>query len=64
MTDWQKRVVAEKQELEGKIVRLGAFKSSDAFEQVNESEKKRMGRQYDVMREYAEILGERISNFA
>lgn len=61
----QQRVVAEKAELDAKLEKLSAFISSDGFLTVvaDEEERGRLICQEEVMKQYSEILGERIAAF-
>lgn len=59
----QQRVVEEKQALDEKIEKLGAFVNDDKFTNVETAERTRLYRQFVVMRHYSEILGERIAAF-
>jgi len=60
---YQERVVNEKRELDSKRTKLGSFMCGDIFSKLDEDEKARLTRQFEVMGEYSEILGERISAF-
>lgn len=61
----QQRVVAEKAELDAKLEKLSAFISSDGFSTIvaDEEERGRLVCQEEVMKDYSEILGERIAAF-
>lgn len=59
----QIRVVGEKQEIDERVSKLGAFIKSDAFTNVETDERARLYRQLVVMKHYAKILGERIAAF-
>jgi hypothetical protein len=63
MQEWQQRVIDEKTELDGKIRRLDAFLKTDKAQNLPPGENPRMTRQLAVMREYRDILEERISDF-
>ena len=63
MQPHQQRVVDEKLELDGKIVRLDKFLEGDLFKSLPEEEKDRLVRQLRAMNEYFAILGERIAAF-
>jgi len=63
MKAYQQRVQDEKDELDTRISKLCSFCLSKAFRYVNLKEQERLIRQVDVMTEYSEILGERISAF-
>lgn len=65
MQDWQQRVVDEKAALDGNIERLNAFiNDANKFNGLPCDERVRLTNQEDVMRQYSDILGERIENFA
>lgn len=64
MEDYQKRVVDEKKELDEKIKKLSFFLSGKMIKSVSDEEKTRLENQKKAMREYSDILEERISNFA
>lgn len=59
----QRRVVQEKEELDYKIINLDKFLLTDIFNALPAEEQDRLSRQFDVMKEYASILGERIAAF-
>ena len=61
----QQRVVAEKAELDAKLEKLSAFISSDGFSTIvaDDEERGRLICQEEVMKQYSEILGERIAAF-
>jgi hypothetical protein len=64
MLPHQQRVVDEKLELDGKIGKLDEFiEHSPVYKRLGGKEQKRLCRQYDVMYEYSDILGERIDAF-
>lgn len=63
MQPHQQRVVAEKVELDEKIVKLRGFFGTTTWENVDPLEQDRMMRQYSAMSEYSNILGERIAAF-
>lgn len=63
MEQYQERVVEEKTELDGKVLKLQEFVSSDRFNLVEVGEANRMRNQLSVMMDYSNILGERITNF-
>lgn len=60
----EERVVKEKKDLDEKISNLGLFVAIDLFARLKNEEQSRLRRQLIVMREYSEILGERIANFS
>lgn len=61
----QQRVVQEKQELDEKLNKLSAFISSPNFTKIvnDEDEVARLVCQEEVMKDYSEILSERIAAF-
>ena len=63
MTEFQKRVVVEKEELDLKLERLKLFFNNEIFDKLKSDEKERLSRQLIAMNAYSDILGERISNF-
>ena len=64
MEAYQKRVIEEKSDLDGKIKRLNAFINDlNKFNGLPGDERVRLTRQETAMREYSAILGERIAAF-
>ena len=64
MAPHQERVVTEKAPLDEKLDKLVSFTTSPNFlHTVEFEERERMLRQAAVMRQYSEILGERIAAF-
>ena len=59
----QKRVVSEKLELDEKLKRIKDFLLGDRKKEVPLVELERVQRQFVAMKEYSEILGERIEGF-
>jgi hypothetical protein len=59
----QERVVAEKSELDTKIVKLDAFRHGDIYHTLSVAERDRLTRQYAHMKDYSNVLGERIAAF-
>jgi hypothetical protein len=64
MEKHQARVVAEKEELDGKIERLRAFIAGDTFGGLSEAERRRLRRQESIMGLYSDVLDERIIAFS
>ena len=61
---YQQRVVDEKTELDSKHRKLIEFiEESSTFPRLPEDEQNRLRRQKDCMRNYSDVLGERISAF-
>ena len=63
MKPYQERVVAEKRELDDRVNKLHAFLESPVSDEVDRQELVRLGRQLQIMREYAGVLAERIEAF-
>jgi hypothetical protein len=63
MQEFQTRVVTEKSELDTKLAVLHKFMETNTFFQLLEAEQERMKRQSRAMKDYSDVLGERISNF-
>lgn len=63
MQDFQKRVIEEKNELDSRIEKLGAFGLSETFAKLPGDEQGRMIRQLAMMEGYSEALGQRIAAF-
>ena len=63
MESYQKRVVEEKVDLDGKIDRLTDFLDTDLFKSLDPAEQDRMRRQLGHMSAYSAVLGERIAAF-
>ena len=62
----QERVVAEKKELDEKLVKLHAFcfgSDTKIFGTLPPEERDRLESQYTVMKQYSDILGQRIAAF-
>ena len=60
MEDFKKRLVVERDELDDKLAKLEAFIGSARFENLDERNRKLLVSQCDVMRQYSDILAERI----
>lgn len=63
MNAFQERVVIEKSELDEKLERLRGFYTSSIFFGLSDDEKERLNKQEKAMRDYSQILGERIAHF-
>lgn len=63
MTDYQQRVVREKEELDVKLNNLDSFLVSEQFIFLDIEEKRRLLRQAAYMRDYSNVLKERIKAF-
>ncbi len=60
MEPYQQRVVAEKADLDGKILALRQFLGTPAFEDLEAYQRFLLNRQLGSMSTYSHILGERI----
>lgn len=63
MQEFQQRVVDEKTELDDKIYRLAPFVQGEKFKTLPPEEQERMNRQWALMANYSQVLGERIAAF-
>jgi hypothetical protein len=63
MQPHQERVVAEMKELDEKIVKLDTFRHSPLYETLPDAERDRLTRQYAHMKDYSNVLAERIVAF-
>ena len=64
MLDYQKRVVAEKEELDVRVNALSEFIGNNPlFLKADADEQERMKQQRETMRKLSEILGKRIQHF-
>jgi hypothetical protein len=59
----QHRVIDEKAELDARLEKLHTFLHGDLYHTLEHAEQLRLCRQAIAMREYANILGERIAAF-
>lgn len=59
----QMRVIEEQIQLDDKIEKLAAFFGSDIYKGLDPAEQERLTTQLGAMREYSEILGQRITAF-
>lgn len=59
----QQRVIGEKAQLEERVSKLADFLDGDVFRSLDAAEQERLTVQLGAMREYAQILGERVSAF-
>lgn len=64
MEAYQTRVVEEKQELDSRLEKLQLFVASTRFDGVPNSEQERMKRQLRIMKDYSQVLSERIDAFS
>lgn len=63
MEPHQERVVAEKTELDKKLVGLSSFIPTQIFLRLDVAEQSRLKRQMVAMQDYSVVLGERIAAF-
>ena len=63
MKDYQERVIAERKELNNKIVSLNNFLYSDLSINLTFRERDLMKDQLQIMMQYSSIIMERINNF-
>lgn len=61
MEDYQSRVVDEGSELNLKIQALERFRKTPAFLALDETHRRLLNRQLNCMREYSEILTQRLN---
>jgi hypothetical protein len=59
----QQRAVTEKAELDEKIGKLDTFRHGDIYHTLSVAERDRLTRQYAHMKDYSNVLGERIAAF-
>lgn len=59
----QQRVVDEKAELDSKLEKLNTFLGGTFYEGLPEAERLRLARQGCVMKDYSDILSDRIAAF-
>lgn len=60
MEDYQQRVVDEKSELDDMLSKIGTFLAGSKVEALPLAEQRRLARQWQYMRAYSDVLGERI----
>lgn len=63
MQPHEERVIAEKKELDDKIVKLSKFLFSETAEFIEEADAALLVEQHHVMRKYSAVLGQRIARF-
>ena len=63
MQPYQERVVAEKKELDERLAKLKTFLMGAIFQGLTTDEKLRLSKQAKLMKEYSDMLGERIAAF-
>lgn len=60
MEDFKKRLIVEREELDDKLAKLEAFIGSPRFENLDERNRELLVSQRGAMRQYSDILSERI----
>lgn len=60
MEDFKKRLIVEREELDDKLAKLEAFIGSPRFENLDERNRELLVSQRGAMRQYSDILAERI----
>jgi hypothetical protein len=60
MEDFKKRLIVEREELDDKLAKLEAFIGSPRFENLDERNRELLVSQCGAMRQYSDILAERI----
>ena len=63
MQDFQQRVVEEKRELDEKLQKLEPFTITETYKALPKDEQARLVRQCYAMKDYSDVLGERIAAF-
>lgn len=63
MLEHMKRVVAERDELLGRLSKLERFLGGKIFLSLDKAEQARLDRQAEVMQQYLDVLNERIAAF-
>jgi uncharacterized protein YigA (DUF484 family) len=63
MQDWQQRVVVEKKELDAKREKLRLFSRRSEFSELAPEDQQLLAVQFDLMKAYSDILGQRIERF-
>ena len=61
--DYQRRVISERSDLCVKLISLECFMTTGIFQSINLDEQTRMIKQSKIMKDYVDILTERIENF-
>ena len=61
--DYQQRVIAEKTQLDDRGKKLAAFQSTEEWNKLTHTERSTLSEQLKIMREYSQILGQRIDRF-
>lgn len=63
MQPHEERVAKEKQDLDEKLAKLLAFQEDGIFKSLHADDRDRLERQSAVMKQYSDILGERLAAF-
>jgi hypothetical protein len=64
MQPHQQRVVDEKNELDSKLAKLNSFIGGEIFHSLPAEERIRLAKQAGIMKDYSDVLSERISVFS
>jgi hypothetical protein len=64
MEDFQQRVVNEKVQLDEKIGRLRRILNDPIFPTIPRDDQELLEHQFELMKEYSDVLGDRIKRFA
>ena len=60
---FQARVIAERDELAVKVEKLHAFTGTETMRALDQAERVRLMRQFAAMKDYEQVLNERIAAF-
>lgn len=63
MADYQDRVIAEKVQLDEKIGKLRTFINGPQFLELDGTDQELMDDQFDLMKQYSDVLGQRIARW-
>ena len=63
MQDFQVRVVNEQTELNGKLVKLIEFTTTDTYRKLNKGDRRLLDAQAGAMTDYNSVLAQRIARF-
>jgi hypothetical protein len=61
--DYQDRVIEEKRQLDEKRAKLAEFIGGSIYPTLPEAERDSLIEQFDLMKQYSDVLGERIARF-
>ncbi len=63
MSNYQERVIVEREELNSKLSGLDAFIQMDSYDELDTNNQQLLSDQQEVMAKYSTILGKRIELF-